>query len=214
MHTAILISSFLYSEEFLSSINPYLLDAEIAAAALLGVGIIFESHTFNKGSKSVERVGFWCVVIGIVLFKSETWIADQQRTEIVALNKRLAERSLSSYQIASIGAALRIYSGLPFQIRLYPENPESEHLARNIRDTLSQNAKWDFQPPSMDDETLKTVVTGVVVSISGGEFNQRASDAADALVRELKSNEIISNKRDAGILPGAAKIQIDVGIRP
>jgi hypothetical protein len=109
---------------------------------------------------------------------------------------------------------LRIYSGLPFQIRLYPENPESEHLARNIRDTLSQNAKWDFQPPSMDDETLKTVVTGVVVSISGGEFNQRASDAADALVRELKSNEIISNKRDAGILPGAAKIQIDVGIRP
>ena len=106
--------SFFLSEDFLSIANPYLLQAEIAAAALLGIGIVYES---DKYSKAVHASAFWFVVIGVVLetvfsillFGSEERIASLQRgtieaqqTKIIALREITSQRSWTKYQFDAI----------------------------------------------------------------------------------------------------------------
>jgi hypothetical protein len=78
-----------FHEEFLSTANPYFLKAEIAAAVLLGIGIMYEAP---KYSDSVHKSAFWFVMIGlfletifsILLFVSEMQTASLQRSTINA----------------------------------------------------------------------------------------------------------------------------------
>jgi septal ring factor EnvC (AmiA/AmiB activator) len=87
------ILSFL-SEEFLSVVNPFLLQAEIAAAILLGIGIVYES---DKYPESVHESAFWFVVIGVVLetvfsimlFASEERVASIQRADLKSAASQL-----------------------------------------------------------------------------------------------------------------------------
>jgi hypothetical protein len=111
-------AAYFVSEDFLSSLNPYLLQFEVASALLLGIGIVYEAPEYPE---SVHKTAFWLVVIGvffetvfsILLFASEEQIASSQRgtinlqqANITALEEKLAARSLGKSEIGRMVAAL------------------------------------------------------------------------------------------------------------
>jgi hypothetical protein len=150
----------LLSEAFLSALNPYLLQAEIAAAVLLGIGIVYES---NKYPTSVHESAFWFVVIGVVLetifsvllFASEERIGSLQRdtieaqnTQIIALENRLAPRILSADAQREIVGKIKDITGISFAVAI---NPASEPIsfALQLGGTLENVWTWaPFHPAS------------------------------------------------------------------
>jgi hypothetical protein len=113
------ILDFIVSQDFLSKVNPFLLQTEIATAVLLGLGIVFES---NRYPESVHSRVFWFVVIGvtletifsILLFVSEESISSLQNNTIIELTARLAPRRILPEQQKHIVSELSIYKGQKF----------------------------------------------------------------------------------------------------
>lgn len=98
------------SVSFLSSLNPFLLEAEIAAAVLLGIGIVFESQKYPEPVKlRASHFVMWGIVLetvfSIALFVSEQMISSQQRAQIIALSPR----SLSPKMITQIKNEINAY---------------------------------------------------------------------------------------------------------
>jgi hypothetical protein len=167
----------LLSEEFLSAANPFLLDAEIASALLLGIGIVFESHKFNKGIESVQNVGFWCVVFGVVfetvfsilLFGSEGSIANQQRAQIIALDKQIAPRRLSPPQIRALVARLSPFSNKTVRVTSYALDFEAAFLGVEIITALS-DAGVHFTSALLCEAPVGSIVLGIHVTGSDDDL--------------------------------------------
>lgn len=147
------------SEEFLSAANPYLLDAEIGAAVLLGIGIIYES---DKYCEAVKRRAFHFVMWGVVLetiftillFKSETWIADKQRGTIIVLERRIAPREIGKYNQDVIAGILKKLNKPTFDVCVSP-NIEENFRTEMIEMLVS--AGWtlhNFGGPQATPEAL------------------------------------------------------------
>jgi hypothetical protein len=208
---------FLFSEEFLSAANPYFLQAEIAAAVLLGIGIVYEADEYPH---SVHKVAFWCVVVGVVLetifsillFASEERVSSLQKESIIELSRRLAARSLSDAQADNIEAALKPFSGQPFQIIPYWQNKESLGIANRIADSLIA-AGWQIDQPK-DFTSIIGVVTGIYVSNDEGASDE-VKNAVRALVEVLRANMIEASEDAENKTPAPTnKININVGIKP
>jgi hypothetical protein len=107
------------TEPFLSVLNPYLLQLEIGAAILLGIGIIFESDRYPE---IVRQRAFWFVMWGMIfetifsigLFASEERIASLQRTTIISLGKQVGPRILDTESEQRIVPKLK-----PFGLQSY-----------------------------------------------------------------------------------------------
>jgi hypothetical protein len=143
-----------FSEAFLSAANPYLLQAEIAAAVLLGIGIIFESGRYPN---SVHKVAFLCVVAGVVfetvfsilLFISEEHIASLQRTTIASLQTRLVIAEAHASDRLIFGDDVRYFfdldhAGQALHIYVISGDFEAERFANSLRNVLSSYPGWGW----------------------------------------------------------------------
>lgn len=99
-----------FSVSFLSAVNPFLLQAEIAAAVLLGIGIVFESERYPT---SVHKSAFWFVVIGVILetvFSILLFASEEIETRIVnttaaAANERAANLETQTAPLRAAAAS-------------------------------------------------------------------------------------------------------------
>ena len=75
----------LLSEEFLSQLNPFLLQGEVVAAAAVGLGILWESETY-KGDE-IKKLAFWLVMLGSYLKQSSAYFCSRLRDALVHYQK-------------------------------------------------------------------------------------------------------------------------------
>jgi hypothetical protein len=179
---------FLFSEEFLSAANPYLLQAEIAAAVLLGLGIVFES---DKYPRSVHKSAFWYVVIGVVLetvfsvllFTSEERISSLQKATIIALEVANLDRNMTKGQAKSLAAFATKYSGTSASV-FSAKDIEANAFAVSIAKSL-RSGGWAIPPTqALRSDSIPFVLGGVMVV---GNTDDKSKEMARELVKEMHS---------------------------
>ncbi len=100
----------------------FLIQFEIAAALLLGIGILWESDRY-KGDE-IKKLAFWLVMYGVIfetifsvlLFASEERIGSLQRKTIIALEKRVLLRNIDAEVAARIIKKVKPLGPKPFDI--------------------------------------------------------------------------------------------------
>jgi hypothetical protein len=211
------------SHFFSGEVDPFwphiiLLSVTVAASFAVGAGIIFEAP---KYSESVHRIAVRLVIAGVVveaactifLFVFDEGISSAQQSKIIALESRLAARSLSDDQAAEVAKRLKPFSTLTFQIIPYWENPDSLDIANRIAGVLA-SVGWKLENPERFT-TLVGVITGIIVNV-----DKRASDTARNGAKELASalteNGIAAKVRETDDpttnLP-SERINMQVGIK-
>lgn len=200
--------SSLLTEEYLSWVNPYLLQAEIAAAVVLGIGIIYESDKFPD---SVHNSAFWFVVIGVVLetvfsvclFMSEEHIVSLQRRKIIFLDKglKVAEMNLSDRIIPrevmdspfGIDSNLGGHVGQKLHILVVEHDDEAERFANSLRDTLYNLYGWDVtispiaEGPSIVNPIFARHSMSRVGRLPPGIFGPFGGDDSNIMLRSAKT---------------------------
>jgi hypothetical protein len=148
----------------------------------------------------------------ILIFGTDGWINQIQQSEIIALETRLAARTLSDAQVAEITKRLANFSDQTFQIIPYWKNPESMAIANRIADVLV-NAGWKLDQPKSFTGLLG-VITGVLVAVDKGA-SESAHRAAKELISALNDNQIEASEDDENNNPTPSdKIYMNVGIKP
>jgi hypothetical protein len=143
----------LLSEQFLSAVNPFLLQAEIAAAVLLGIGIIFEADRYCE---EVKRVAFHFVMWGVVLetifsialFASEERISQLQHDTISAQQEKIirvemeaAARSFEPAEYAGLGFDMSRFRGTSFTVFVAKYDSEAGIFAGQLQ-FLLESVGW------------------------------------------------------------------------
>jgi hypothetical protein len=189
----------------------------VAATVGVIVGVYWEGDQFPKEK---QQRGWTLLVISlafdtlftILVFGSDGWISAIQRSEIIALESRLAARTLSDAQVAGMRSKLGRFADQSFQIITYWQNKESLSIAERIADALI-GAGWKIDQPK-SFAALLGVVTGVYVSIDRGTA-QVTREAELALVEALNVNGIEAMADHETENPNPTnKINMSVGIKP
>ncbi len=194
----------------------------VYVAATIGVivGVYLEGDQFDKetqqrGWRILVRSLAVDTLFTILIFGTDGWISSIQRGEIIALEDRLAARTLSDTQVSAIAEKLKAFGGQEFDIVTYWKNPEALGLANRLYDALLK-AGWKYDKPP-NGEFLLGVETGIDLA-----FDRRVSlNVAKAFVETLASAANLQVTMDAqsvmGPLPAgdpSPKITISVGIKP
>jgi hypothetical protein len=198
-----------------------LLSLSILASFAVGAGIIFESP---KYSAAAHQVALWLVIVGVVaeaacticLFVFDEGISGAQQSKIIALENRLAARSLLDGQFSDVVKRLKQFNGQEFDILTYWKNPESLAITNRIYDALLK-AGWKYDKPT-NGEFILGVQTAVQVW-----WDDRSPVGTILAARELIA-ALVSNGIDAAMddqpqthaanEPIVTHIQITVGIKP
>ena len=180
--------------------------------ATIGViaGVYFEADRFSEPTKQRGRQLLLSALaaetlFGMGIFALDGRIGQIQRGEIIALETKLAPRSLSAADLAEIAAKLKRFAGQEFTVGGYDGEPAS--IAARVRLALEMS-NWKYFVPDMQIIALPGTVGIQVWAYSGGSTR----DAAKALVTVLNGKAI-----DAQLLPIQpqdqvnAKIEIIVG---
>jgi hypothetical protein len=189
----------------------------VAATVGVLIGVYWEGEKFDNARQQIGwRVLLWSlaaeIFLGAMIFAFDGWISRVQRTEIVTLETRLAARTLSDDQVATIKSQLHRYAGQAFEIIPYWQNRESLDIANRIADTLT-GAGWTIDQPKAAT-MLVGVVTGVTVS-TDKDAPSATQQAASALIAALNDHQIEARRdQDSGISPPTGKIYMNVGIKP
>ena len=196
-------------------VHVYLLCGEALAAICVGLGIIWESAEYGASIHRVARrflLGgiFAAVAFSLLLFAFDEGIASAQREEIIALETRLAARTLSDKQVAEIVETLRPFAGQEFWAIPYWDNPESSAISDRVARALT-SAGWKIDPPPRG-ATIVGVATGVFVNVDPSAPGN-GLDAAKALVAALKAHDIEATLRENPTAT-AAQIVLTFGIKP
>jgi hypothetical protein len=192
-----------YLSDFLSgTADPFwphviLLSVSVLASFAVGAGIILESP---KYSESIHRVAVGLVIAGVVveaactifLFVFDEGISSAQQLKIIALETRLAPRTLSDPEVAEIAAKLSLFGGQEFTIGTY--DGEAASLARRLRVVL-EKADWKWFDPA--NQLLPLAGT---IGIQVWAWSQDSRKAAGLLVDALKGKAI-----DATLLPATLR---------
>ena len=109
-------------------VRVYLLGGDVLATIAVGFGIVWES-----GPLEVHHVAHRLVIWGVVaetlcsvaLFTFDEGLNSAQQAKIIALETRLAPRTLTPEQQRTVADVLRPFSGL---VSAYLGNPESANL--------------------------------------------------------------------------------------
>jgi hypothetical protein len=211
------------SHFFSGEVDPFwphvvLLSMSVLASFAVGAGIIFESP---KYSTSVHRVATQLVIAGVIveaactifLFVFDEGISNAQQDKIIALEKRLAARSLSDEQAAAFSEKLKQFSGQEFLVLPYWKNPESFALANRIADVLINSAGWKIDQPKAFT-MIAGVLTGIDVEIDEGASEQ-TEKAALELINALNAQDLVATAGDKNKIPNPTnKISLLVGIKP
>jgi hypothetical protein len=180
--------------------------------------IVFESP---KYSESIHRVATRLVIGGVAveavctifLFVFDEGISNAQQAKIIALESRLAARSLSDKQAAVLAEKLRPFSGQEFQVIAYWKNPESLSIANRIADALI-SAGWKIDQPKAFT-MIAGVLTGIDVEIDDGASEQTEKAAALELTGALNAHDLVATAGDKNKIPSPTnKISLLVGIKP
>ena len=134
-----------------------LLSLAVLASIAVGGGIIFERP---KYSASVHRVAFWLVVVGIAieavctifLFITDERISDAQQStirtqneEIIALDKKLAPRSLTQEQQSALVSAAEPFAAQQYTLSVAVGSEPAALLCQI--DAALIKAKWVRHSP-------------------------------------------------------------------
>src|SRR5579872_3004633 len=114
-----------------------LLGGDVLATVVVGWGILWEAP---EQPPHRHRVAKWLVIWGIAvetvcsisLFRYDEGISQKQQATIIALETRLAARSLSEQQISEIATQVTPFAHQQFSVVTYPSNPEADHIAEQI----------------------------------------------------------------------------------
>jgi hypothetical protein len=184
------------------------------SSAYIGKGKGFPKEKQQRGWRVLVASLAVDTLFTVLIFGTDGWISHIQRDEIIALENRLAARTLSDEQISAIADRLKQFSSQEFDIVAYWKNPESLGLANRIYDALIK-AGWKYDKPT-NAEFLLRVETGIDLG-----FDRRVSlDVAKALSEAL-TDANIQVSMDMQSLTGPPpssdpihKITISVGIKP
>jgi hypothetical protein len=174
------------------------------------VGVYLEGERFSDHTKLVGWRILLCslaveTLFGTLIFAADGKISKDQRYEIIALQTKLAPRSLNFAQMSEISAALAKFSGQEFTIGSYGGEPEL--IAIPIRAALEQaNWKW-FDPEFHIVPLAGTVGIQVWASTQGSRL------AAQALVGALADKDIAATllPKELPAQPNTDKIEMIVG---
>ncbi len=122
-----------------------LLSVSTIAGAAVGAGIVFEAPRF---SPTVHKIAMWSVIIGviaesassIILFTFDEGISGAQQAKIIALETRLAPRTLTDSQQNAIAQAVEKFAGTPCDFS-FPMDIEPISFAWHIKEALVK-AGW------------------------------------------------------------------------
>jgi hypothetical protein len=205
-----------------------LLTVSVLASFAVAGGIIFESP---KYSTSVHRIATWLVIGGvaiealctIVLFVFDEGISGAQQDKIIALESRLAARTLTVEQQHSIASAVSKFPGITFEISTYRHNTEAISLSKQIMFSLNE-AKWDFV--DVYSEPIG-VVGGIFVVSNSSICDAKGAcsedtppierEAATVLIEALRRADLSADgaaKTALVVNPKRVAIMIQVGIKP
>jgi hypothetical protein len=214
MWTAFFIT-LLDHDDVVFVVHVYLLGGDVLATWMVAAGIIWDSSPPVK--HVAHRLVIWGVVLetlcSIALFTFDEGLSGAQQSKIIALETRLAARTLSDAQVDALAARLKPLNSQHFDIVTYWKNPESLNITNRIYAALIK-AGWIYdKPPS--GEFILGVQTGVTAL-----YDKRApgvEKAATAFLEGLKANGI--DAADDGQNPPAnepinPKLTINVGIKP
>jgi hypothetical protein len=146
----------------------------------------------------------------------ETNLAIQQERaanaerELLELQRKLADRTLSNEQVEAIARSLKPFSGQEYDVTAYWDSRESVGIANRISESL-QKAGWAFLSMAQWRAMLGGVV-GVLVW-SHPEADQRTKEAAQSLVAELTREgiQVESRTQNPTNNPKHNRISISVG---
>jgi hypothetical protein len=151
------------------------------------VGVYLEGERFSDHTKLVGWRILLCslaveTLFGALIFAADGKISNDQRHEIIALQKKLAPRSLNFAKMAEISAAVAKFSGQEFTIGSYGGEPEL--IAITIRATLEQ-ANWKWFDPE-----FQIVPLAGTVGIQIWAYAEGSRNAAYELVLALADKDI------------------------
>jgi hypothetical protein len=209
-----------------------LIPASVLAGIAVGAGIVFEAP---KYSPKTHNRAFLAVVLGIaieslctvLLFVVDERISnaqqstiEAQRIKIIALENRLAPRSIDHNERAAISELLRKYEGQEFQGAIASSIADGRSVWEPLHSALLA-AHWVFVPPSsMGFGNPPAAVPiapepGVVIFVPP-ESSGQTKDAGIAL-----ANALVAIGIDARVIPEALgdsskappMIEISIGIK-
>lgn len=190
----------------------------IAATIGVIIGVYWEGEQFPKEK---QQRG-WRLLISslavdtlftILIFGTDGWIGAIQRSEIIALETRLAPRMLSDAQVAEIAKALALFAGQEFDIVTYWEAKEPSALANRIYEALT-SAEWKYIKPQTG-EFLMGGIEGVQIW-SHPDADKPTKEAVARLVTVLTGEHIAARAKDQNPTNNLKhnKITVDIGTKP
>jgi hypothetical protein len=208
-----MISEFLFS----NATNAWLLRGDIVATIAVGVGIFLEAP---KNPTLLQRIALWLVVVGVVaetlfsigLFAYDESVSQAQQDKIIALDERLAARTLTSDDETTLANALSRFPAQEFEITSYREDAESWMFGEKLANVLVQRCHWvrRFEPA---DFGIAGVIAGVAV-YTQWNAGPSTDGAATALVTTLNARNIGATHLGATQGLRQPLINITVGIKP
>jgi hypothetical protein len=180
------------------------------------VGVYWEGDQFPKEKQHRGwRLLICCLAADtfftIMVFGIEGWVGHIQRNEIIALETRLASRSLSVVQVAAIVEKTKPFAGQVFETIPYWKNPESLFIGNEIAGTLIK-AGWTIDQPKVFTG-LFGVITGVLVGYDKGAPEKTVS-AAKELAAALNDNGLTADTDENNNPTPTDRIILQVGIKP
>jgi hypothetical protein len=180
------------------------------------IGVYWEGDQFEK---SKQQRGWRLLILSlaadtlftILIFATDGWISRIQRQEIIALEKRLAARTLSDVQATDMKSKLQSFSGQVFQVVPYWQNRESFTIADRIARTLI-DAGWKIEQPQ-NRPSIIGVMTGVFIYVDHGA-SEGAHRAARELTAVLNASEIQAIQDEENNPNPSNNISIQIGIKP
>jgi hypothetical protein len=189
--------------------------AYVASTIGVIIGVYWEGDQFpkekqNRGWLLLIRSLAADTLFTVLIFGTDGWIGRIQRSEIIALENKLAARSLSDVQLAEMRQELGAFSGQQFLFDAYMVK-ETSDIGKQISDTLV-SAGWikSIQPPNA---FLKSVVAGVSI-FEDEQAPDRTKAAAAKLETLLDKDGIAAYEVSRNIPNDKAIIGIQVGIKP
>jgi len=176
----------------------------------VAVGVAIEKERFDPGWKLLVSSLALDVIFTGLIFAADARISQEQRSEIISLQKRLAARTLLDNQIAGIAEKLKEYSGQEYEIIAFWNNKESVALMNRMISALDL-AQWKQIKPDSPGLLLPGLI-GVQVWVRP-PTSEKTVGAARALVSALKGEALEAEltEYEHHINPMNARIEIWVG---
>lgn len=181
-------------------------------------GVILEESddkwTKETGARLLRRSLVAEAFLAFVLLGVDSYVSIEQQSKIIALERRLAARSLSDDQVKAIIERLKPFAGQHFDIVPYWQNPESYTIADRLYKALPA-AGWVYDHPVKVRGMILGVVTGI--SVWSDKRSEPSMKSAAGLIAALNANGIEARPDDTpqtSTEPISTKINISVGIKP